>query len=72
VIFEALLYVKSATGSEDDKELSLLATSLGSLTCLESRLIWRDYRSRLSTLELLVGEITGAGLGLVRLFVIHS
>ncbi|CAN6275948.1 unnamed protein product [Urochloa humidicola] len=57
VIFEASLYVKGATRS-DDKELSLLATSLGSFPSGDSCVIERSYKSRLSTLELMLGHIT--------------
>uniref|UniRef100_K3YBT3 DUF6598 domain-containing protein n=1 Tax=Setaria italica TaxID=4555 RepID=K3YBT3_SETIT len=57
VIFEASLYVKGATRS-DDKELSLLATSLGQFPSGHSCLIERSYSSRLSTLELMLGHLT--------------
>lgn len=57
VIFEATLYVKGATSS-NDKELSLLATSLGLSPCLHSCLVWRSYRSRLSTLDLMLAHMT--------------
>jgi hypothetical protein len=57
VIFEASLYVKGATRS-DDKELSLLAiTSLGNLSDAHSSLIECSCSSRLSTLELMLGKI---------------
>lgn len=57
VIFEASLYVKGATRS-DDKELSLLATSVGPNPTLESCLFQRSYTSRLSTLKLMLGHLT--------------
>jgi len=57
VIFEASLYVKGATMS-DDKELSLLATSVGPNPTLESCLFQRSYTSRLSTLKLMLGHLT--------------
>jgi hypothetical protein len=58
VIFEASLYVKGATRS-DDKELSLLAiTSLGVFNDAHSYLIEHSYTSRLSTLELMLGYLT--------------
>ncbi|CAL5031624.1 unnamed protein product [Urochloa decumbens] len=57
VIFEATLYVKGATRS-NDKELSLLATSLVLPPRRDSRLIQRSYRSRLSTLDLMLAHLT--------------
>lgn len=58
VIFEASLYVKGATRS-DDKELSLLAiTSLGEFDDAHSYLVEHSYTSRLSTLELMLGYLT--------------
>ncbi|CAO2041995.1 unnamed protein product [Urochloa humidicola] len=57
VIFEATLYVKEATRS-NDKELSLLATSLVLPPVTDSRLIQRSYRSRLSTLDLMLAHLT--------------
>ncbi|KAF8728009.1 hypothetical protein HU200_018582 [Digitaria exilis] len=57
VIFEATLYVKGATRS-NDKELSLLATSLGLITNTHSSLVRRSYTSRLSTLDLMLAYMT--------------
>ncbi|CAL5068278.1 unnamed protein product [Urochloa decumbens] len=57
VIFEATLYVKGATRS-NDKELSLLATSLVLPSPRDSCLIERSYRSRLSTLDLMLAHLT--------------
>ncbi|CAL5068281.1 unnamed protein product [Urochloa decumbens] len=57
VIFEATLYVKGATRS-NDKELSLLATSLVLPPRRDSCLIQRSYRSRLSTLDLMLAHLT--------------
>lgn len=57
VIFEATLYVKGSTRS-NDKELSLLATSLGLITNTHSSLVRRSYTSRLSTLDLMLAYMT--------------
>lgn len=57
VIFEATLYVKGATSS-NDKELSLLATSLGLTRNMYSSLVRKSYTSRLSTLDLMLAFMT--------------
>ncbi|CAN6242025.1 unnamed protein product [Urochloa humidicola] len=59
VIFEATLYVKEATRS-NDKELSLLATSLVPPARTYSSMIQTSYSSRLSTLDLMLAHLTGS------------
>ncbi|TVU14137.1 hypothetical protein EJB05_37584, partial [Eragrostis curvula] len=72
VVFEVSLYVRG-TADSDDKELSLLAASCGSVPCPSaSFVIMRSYTSRLSTLEFKLGHIVCSVEGTISVRVVSG